>query len=503
MNAKAMFISGDLIMTICFNGNDFKYEIEAVMKLFLPVETFEFLYDETAEEGDYAVISVKEKDDFYALSVTVSLDGKKSVMNGKTPKENGLKKCEYPLCRMLYKCLFKITGKEQAWGMITGIRPVKEVNRLISEGLSRDDIYNSLKNKYFISDEKFGLAYKTAVTQEKLIKIPENSFSLYVSIPFCPTRCRYCSFVSHSMDSAVKLIPDYIEKLCEEIKIIADYAERNNLSLDTIYFGGGTPTSLSAEELDRIMKTVSSCFTISSVREYTVEAGRADTITEEKLIVIKENGGRRISINPQTMNDSVLETIGRSHTADDVRKAFSLARKVGFDNINTDLIAGLPSDNYDSFRNTLDEVIGLGPESITVHTLTLKRASSLFKEADIVSDENIAKMVSYSTKRLCEEGYNPYYLYRQKNTLGNLENVGYAKEGKESLYNIFIMEESQTILAAGAAASTKLCDSKSGKIERVYNYKFPYEYINRFETLMKKKADIDAFYEKYPINRVS
>jgi oxygen-independent coproporphyrinogen-3 oxidase len=184
-----------------------------------------------------------------------------------------------------------------------------------------------------------------------------------------------------------------------------------------------------------------------------------------------------------------------------VREAFSLARKVGFDNINTDLISGLPSDNYESFKNTLDEVIGLDPESITVHTLTLKRASSLFREADLVSDEDIAKMVSYSVDRLCKEGYNPYYLYRQKNTLNNLENVGYAKSGKESLYNIFIMEETQTILAAGAAASTKLCDSKSGKIERIYNYKFPYEYINRFETLMEKKKDIDAFYEKYPINR--
>ena len=488
-------------MTICFNGNDFKYEIEAVMKLFLPVTSFEFLYEDTVSEGDYTVISVKEKEDFFLLKVTVCLDGKRAVMNGTSLKSEGIKKCELPLCRMLYKCLLKITGKVQPWGAITGIRPVKEVNRLMSEGLSENEIRSVLKKKYFISDEKFELAYKTAVTQESLIKFPENSFSLYISIPFCPTRCRYCSFVSHSMDSAVKLIPDYIAKLCEEIKIIADYADKHNLSLDTIYFGGGTPTSLSAEELRIIMKTVSECFTISAVREYTVEAGRADTITEEKLVVIKENGGKRISVNPQTMNNKVLETIGRSHTAEQVREAFSLARKVGFDNINTDLIAGLPSDNYESFKNTLNEVIGLDPESITVHTLTLKRASSLFREADLVSDEDIAKMVSYSVDRLCKEGYNPYYLYRQKNTLNNLENVGYAKSGKESLYNIFIMEETQTILAAVAAASTKLCDSKSGKIERIYNYKFPYEYINRFETLMEKKKDIDAFYEKYPINR--
>jgi len=470
------------------------------MKLFLPVTNFEFLYEETVSDGDYTIISVKEKDDFFSLKVIVCLDGKKAVMNGKSPKSEGLKKCEFPLCRMLYKCLLKITGRVQPWGAITGIRPVKEVNRLMSEGLSEDEIRSSLKKKYFVSDEKFALAYKTAVTQESLIKIPENSFSLYISIPFCPTRCRYCSFVSHSMDSAVKLIPDYIAKLCEEIKIIADYADKHNLLLDTVYFGGGTPTSLSAEELEIIMKTVSECFTISAVREYTVEAGRADTITEEKLIVIKENGGKRISVNPQTMNNKVLETIGRSHTAEQVKEAFSLARKVGFDNINTDLIAGLPSDNYESFKDTLTEVINLDPESITVHTLTLKRASSLFKEADLVSDEDIAKMVSYSVEKLMEKGYNPYYLYRQKNTLSNLENVGYAKKGKESLYNIFIMEETQTILAAGAAASTKLCDRKSGKIERIYNYKFPYEYINRFETLMEKKKDIDAFYEKYPIN---
>ncbi len=494
-----MFISEALTMTICFKGNSFKYETEAIMKLFLPVDNFRFVYDDVVTDGDFALISVKEENEFFRLEVSVSLDGKKAVMKDSIAKENGFSSCEFSLCRMLYKCLYKITGKAQPWGCITGIRPVKEVNRLIEKNMSREEIFSAMKEKYFISDEKLNLAYKTAVTQEKLLKIPKKSYSLYVSIPFCPTRCAYCSFVSHSMDSAQKLIPQYVEKLCKEIEITAEYAEKAGLTLDTVYFGGGTPTSLDSEDIDKIMKTVAKCFTLSTIREYTVEAGRADTITAEKLVVIKENGGNRISVNPQTMNDSVLKTIGRNHTAEQVREAFSLARKIGFENINTDLIAGLPSDSLDSFKNTVEEVLKLNPESITVHTLTLKRASSLFANAKQVSDDDVAAMVAYSVDRLCKIGYNPYYLYRQKNTLCNLENVGYAKEGKESLYNIFIMEEAQTILAVGAAASTKLCDAKSGKIERVYNYKFPYEYINRFDALMQRKNEIAEFYKKYPI----
>lgn len=478
-------------MTVILSGNDFKYEVEATIKLFLPVTNFTFLYDEFDLSGDYCILRQKIGRKYTHFFVSASIGGKRKRMHSKTDKNNE-KDYEITLCRTLYKCMVLLTGKAQPWGCLTGIRPVKKVNALIAEGCDKSAVFSALREKYFTSDEKLELAWNTAVTQAKFLAVPEKSFSLYVSIPFCPTRCSYCSFVSHSVESAAKLIPQYIEKLCDEIAVIAEYADKLELSLDTVYFGGGTPTSLSAEHLDTLMKAVASNFTLDGVREYTVEAGRADTITAEKLQAIKENGATRISINPQTMNDSVLAAIGRRHTSEQVREAFSLARKIGFDNINTDLIAGLPTDTLDSFRATVDAVIGMNPENITVHTLTLKRSSTLFQEKDIVSDAEIADMISFSSKALAENGYNPYYLYRQKNTLGNLENVGYSRAGYEGLYNIFIMEEMQTILAAGASASTKLC--VNGKIKRVYNYKFPYEYINRFDEMMTKKSEITQFY---------
>ena len=263
-----------------------------------------------------------------------------------------------------------------------------------------------------------------------------------------------------------------------------------NLIVDTVYIGGGTPTSISAEQLKMIMKTISDYIDISNVREYNVEAGRADTITQEKLRVIKSSGADRISVNPQTMNNNVLRIIGRNHTAEDTVRAFLSAREEGFDNINMDLIAGLPSDTAESYHQTLDRIIDLNPESITVHTLTIKRSAKIYED-DIEKylTAPASEMVNESIRILPENGYLPYYLYRQKNTVENLENIGFAKKGRESLYNIFIMDETQTILGAGCAASTKIVQP-NGKITRIHNYKFPYEYINRFDDLMRKKQII-------------
>ena len=343
---------------------------------------------------------------------------------------------------------------------------------------------------------KFELAYKTAENQIPILeKINSSAVSLYVSIPFCPTRCSYCSFVSHSMDSAVKLIPDYIDCLCRELEIIGKIISDTNTPVDTIYFGGGTPTSISAHDIERLMISVENNFNIANVREYNFEAGRADTITAQKLQVIKKHGATRISVNPQTLNDDVLKAIGRNHTGQDSIDAFLMAREIGFDNINMDLIAGLPSESVSSFKNTLDRVIELNPESITVHTLTLKRSASLFENGITQIHNPVAQMVDYSVNKLINNNYNPYYLYRQKNTVDNLENVGYSKAGKESWYNIFIMDETQTIIGAGCAASTKLV-YPDGKISRIHNYKFPYEYINRFDTLMQKKGEITECLKK-------
>ena len=381
--------------------------------------------------------------------------------------------------------------------MVTGIRPVKKVNELLERGLGKAEIFSALKEKYFVSDEKLELACRTAVTQAEALKaLDKRSYSLYVSVPFCPSRCSYCSFVSHSIESAgaKKLLPDYVKKLCEEIAQTAEIAEELGLRLDTIYIGGGTPTALSAEQLEAVMSAVKKNFDISKIREYTVEAGRSDTITEKKLEIIRDFGATRISVNPQTMNDSVLEAIGRRHTAKDVVSAFEAARRLGFGNINMDVIAGLPTDTPESFARTVETLCGLDPESITIHTLTVKRSSKLFSEEERRVDGRVSEMVDFGQKYLLEKGYLPYYLYRQKNTVDNLENVGFAKAGYECLYNIYIMEEAQTILAAGAGGSTKLVNTETGKIERLFNYKFPYEYISRYDKMIAKKDGIVNFF---------
>ena len=379
---------------------------------------------------------------------------------------------------------------------MTGIRPVKKVIELMRHGVPKDEIFRILSEKYEITPKKLRLAYETALNQLPILdRIDPSAVSLYVSIPFCPTRCSYCSFVSHSMDSAVKLMPEYVAALCRELEIVGNIVRETGTKIDTIYFGGGTPTSISAADLKTIMETVAANFDIASVREYSVEAGRPDTIDEEKLRVIKGLGAQRISVNPQTLNDDVLRVIGRRHSGEDAVKAFELARKVGFTNINTDLIAGLPTETADSFRNTLERMTELDPESITVHALTIKRAADLFEKGGANADNPAAEMVDHSIEHLISSGYLPYYMYRQKNTVDNLENVGYAKRGFESYYNIFIMDETQTILGAGCAASTKLV-YPDGKINRIHNYKFPYEYIKRFDQLMEKKSEVTECLKK-------
>ena len=485
-------------MTICFIGNSFKYEIEAVMKLFLPLVTFDFLFDEQPpQDGDICVIERTSADGFYKLSVHVSLNENFEKAYLERSGDFRDKEDEADLCRMLYGIMHKLTGITPAWGCLTGIRPVKKVNRLIDEGLGKEQIFDILKKEYFVSDEKLELAYQTALAQSEPLKaLDKRSYSLYISVPFCPSRCSYCSFVSHSIESAgaKKLLPEYVKKLCEEIAMTAEIAHELDLRLDTIYIGGGTPTALSAEQLEAVMENVKKNFDISKIREYTVEAGRSDTITEKKLEIIRDFGATRISVNPQTMNDSVLKAIGRRHTAEDVVNSFRTARRLGFGNINMDTIAGLPTDTPDGFRHTIETLCGLDPESITIHTLTVKRSSKLFSEEELNIDSRISEMVSFGQKKLLDTGYIPYYLYRQKNNAANLENVGFAKAGQECLYNIYIMEEAQTILAVGAGGSTKLVDTATGKIQRLFNYKFPYEYISRYDKMIAKKEGITEFF---------
>lgn len=489
-------------MKLCLIGHSFKYELEKLIRIFLPFEKIEFA-EEAADGDGTAVTRLDKTADKTVLSALLLINGKSynkayELSNSADDYDN---ECERLLAVALYDCFVSASGYVPEWGILTGVRPAKLFSRLAAEN-GEANAENWFKNALKVSDEKISLCRSAVVSEEKITSLSRpDSFSLYISIPFCPTRCSYCSFVSHSVENAGKLIPDYISLLKKEIAYTADIAKKIGLRLETVYIGGGTPTSVTAEQLGSIMKCVTDSFDTSNLREYTVEAGRPDTITAEKLETIKHLGAGRISINPQTMNDSVLEKIGRRHTAADTVKAFETARKCGFCNINTDLIAGLPGDTPESFFDTVRSILSLDPESITVHSLSMKRSSRLTVTGsfpEVKAGENAGKMVSFARNTLEKHGFLPYYMYRQSKTVGNLENVGYAKPGTECLYNVYTMDETHTILACGASAVSKLRQPHGSYIERIFNFKYPYEYISRFNELIERKKGVISFYENYP-----
>ena len=406
---------------VAFSGHTLKYEIECICKIFLPMRKFTFLYDTTqlpadAEEG--AVLILEQLGEQSRFWVQVQYRGQVMEQEQQFPAcspETEKQLCEYRFSAMLFRLLEEITDLHPAWGLLTGIRPVKKVQPLLGQGLSKAEVCEKLHEKYWIAPEKLSLVYDTAMVQQPLLeKTPKHGISLYVSIPFCPTRCSYCSFVSHSIAQAQNLIPAYLEKLCEELKIWGQLVREQELLVDTVYFGGGTPTSLTAAQLEQVLTAVQESFDLSHLREYCVEAGRPDTITSEKLQTLRRFGVDRISVNPQTMQDHVLETIGRKHTTAQTVEAFRMARAAGFENINMDLIAGLPDDTPEGFHDTLEQILALDPDSITVHALTLKRAANLFAEGEQQVHNPVEQMVQESMRRLPEHGYAPYYMYRQK-----------------------------------------------------------------------------------------
>ena len=392
------------------------------------------------------------------------------------------------------------TSYRAPWGILTGVRPAKLMTKLAQQ-MGKEKAREYFLTELKVSEEKTELAMMVAENEAPLTAInSDKSFSLYISIPFCPSRCSYCSFISHSNDSpsAKKLVPEYVEKLCEEIKITGDIAKELGLKLESVYMGGGTPTALAAEQLKKVTDAIGENFPTGNVREYTIEAGRPDSTTAEKLKVMKDCLTTRISINPQTFSDEVLKVIGRNHTSKMTLDAMEEARRQGFDNINMDLIAGLPTDTVEGFGKTLDTALSLKPENITVHTLALKRSSNIVTENKETNSGDVAsEMLSLVQKRLLSEDYIPYYMYRQSKSLGNLENVGWAIKGKEGLYNVYMMEEIHTILSVGAGAVTKLRSPKDSRIERIFNYKYPYEYISGFDEIIKRKEYIKEFYSKY------
>ncbi len=478
-------------MILVIDSHPYRYEAEALCRLFLRGRELKICLEETELTKDYIYTAVSSSE----ITVKINMEGK-TYSETAEPGDNPAQTLEY----VLYQMLSEITGIKPKWGTLTGIRPVKLALSMMDKGLSEEEVRTVLKKERLVTDEKLDLLLSTASHEVKISSCSKpNSVSVYISIPFCPSRCSYCSFTSHAIEKAAKLIPQYVDLLCKELYDVAKLIKELGLCLETVYMGGGTPTVLTAEQLDRVLSTAKAAFDFSTVRELTVEAGRPDTITAEKLMVILKNGVDRISINPQTMDNEVLAKIGRKHTAEDVVSAFNMAREYGFDNINMDLISGLPGDDFEKFKNTVEAVLKLDPENITLHTLTVKRRAELVSEAETMLNQNVDMMNEYAYKRFTEAGYYPYYMYRQKGTVEGLENTGFCKHGKEGIYNVYIMDETHSIIATGAGGVTKLRDPHGSKIERIFNFKFPYEYIDRFDLMNERKEQVKDFYERYPI----
>ncbi len=403
--------------------------------------------------------------------------------------------------RKLFSLLTQYTGKTIPWGVLTGIRPTKLVNEFIDNGMGKGEIISTLKKDYFVIDNKAELLYEVAENQRDMfLDSKKNSISLYIGIPFCPTRCLYCSFSSSTIGQYRKVVDLYVETLIKEIQHTGKLIKDNNFIIESIYIGGGTPTSLKANQLSKLLEGIEEYLDLSDLKEYTVEAGRPDTIDVDKLNAIKNSLVSRISINPQTMNSITLDKIGRNHSPEDIQKAFYLARDLGFDNINMDIICGLPGEDVAMFRNTLEKIKPMEPDSLTVHTMSIKRASRLTEEKENYNLENqyrqVAEMVDMAGEYAKEMGLAPYYLYRQKNILGNLENVGYSKKNKECLYNIQIMEERQPVFACGAGAASKFIFPQN-RIERAFNVKTVEEYISRIDEMIERKAILCNKNNKY------
>ncbi len=478
-------------MHIILNNFNEHYEIEQLLRMF--IKDITVLKEKTDKKklSKFVYINKNISKVFVYIKINENIFYKYIKLKNDKNDDN------LAICAFLYDCFCKIYNKNLPWGLLTGVRPVRLLRNIQGETNDINKTKEKFKKEFFVTDEKIALTEHIYNLQDEIIKsVKKNDYSLYISIPFCPSRCIYCSFVSTTTKNSKNLMQEYTKKLCEELIYTAKKAKEFNFNLKTIYIGGGTPTAISALQLEEIMKTISENFNINSLEEYTVEAGRADCTDYEKLLIIKKYGADRISINPQTFQDEVLKNIGRNHTHKDFLNCVSMAKEIGFKSINMDLIAGLPGDDINGFENSIKGCIELGAQNITVHSLTLKRASNLvMKNIGYNEDTDIAKMLEKS-KILKEYGYEPYYMYRQKSTVQNLENVGYTKKGLLSYYNIYMMEEVGNIISCGAGSVSKLI-LNNADIKRVYNYKYPIEYVNDFNTILKRKDEVFNLWQHF------
>ena len=494
-------------MKLILDGEINQYYVQTLCMIFFPGEKFGAA-EQTAKNGPELRLRITKREQFVTAKATIKVGTEKATAIRKL--EYGKQTSEEQVVKMacgaaVISACGELLGYRPSWGILTGVRPSKVATDLLRRGISKTRVKRILTSEYFVIPKKAALATDIALQEQKLIGTPSGKdCSLYISIPFCPTRCSYCSFVSYTSKKLLDLIPEYLDHLQDDLKQTFETIRRLGLRLKTIYIGGGTPTILTADQLRRLLSGIAEQTDVNALEEYTLEAGRADTITAEKLAVAKAYGVNRTCVNAQSLCDEVLQNIGRCHTAQDFMRAFAIARESEIPVLNTDLIVGLPGDNFRTFAKTFDQVIALRPENLTVHTFCVKKASDILRQDSHIYSlrgGDAGKCVDYSQLQTQQEGYRPYYMYRQKNTVGNYENVGFALPETEGRYNVYMMEEVHSIFAVGAGAVSKLVDyapsdGEGAVIERIFYPKYPYEYLRDESTAEKLKA-MEKFYQTH------
>lgn len=491
-----------MIKVICM-GHNYEYEINELLKLFYKQSAFEIIsmnseeYHKNVEDKniftDSWIVTIVNLEENQVV-VSSRLNGKQEMFEAHLEhlKDRELsKKIKRTLKKAIFKILKDATNAEVPWGILTGIRPTKIVHELIEHGFQEDSIRKILLEEYYIDVPKAELLINVARTEHRFVyPIDEKKVSLYISIPFCPTRCLYCSFPSNPMKQSAHLVEAYVDSLCKEIEGVGNLVKEAGKYVQTIYIGGGTPTTLNVPQFARIFDALKENVDMNFMEEFTVEAGRPDTISYEKLKFLKESDVTRLSINPQTMNECTLREIGREHSVGELIEAYHMAKEVGFENINMDIIIGLPGEDEAMVDYTMRAIEKLAPNNLTVHTLAIKRASRLKEQEETYSlakDQEAISMLQITQQYAENMGLKPYYMYRQKHMVGNLENIGYGKPGSECIYNIQIMEEKQTILGLGAGATSKFTFPKENRLERVPNVKNLEQYISRVDEMIERK----------------
>ena len=477
-------------MKLLFIGHEDRYAVEQLQLALFPLEPMEPMTE--AFEGDGAVSRLVRENGTLSARTSISLNGvTRTAEVEMDAADETVSLRRRILQQSYYQAALPFLKAAPAWGALSGVRPTKLTTRCLMAGLSDEETIREMEKTYFVTPRRAKLSLDCSkATVAAAAKLEPNDISLYVGIPFCPTRCAYCSFVSRTIGKRTELMEPYLEALLKELRHTGRLLATSGKTVRTIYIGGGTPTTLTSTQMETLLKCIRESFDLSRCIEFTVEGGRPDTLDQEKLDVIAQNGADRMSINPQTMIDSVLRACGRRHNAEDVKTAYAQAVDAGYSAINMDLIAGLPTDDFDGFKHSLDTVISMAPANITVHTLAIKKGADLYEKREGLSpDAEVARMVDYAEEALRAAGYEPYYLYRQKYMSGSFENVGWCRPGTACLYNIYMMEELHTIISVGGGGMNKV-NLPDGRLQRFHNPKFPEQYIEMIDDVLRQKEEL-------------